>query len=78
MMPEACELHSRCPVLAPIPFTRTVPVVVLAGLSACGHKSSGSSGVAQTGEYKIGNPYTIDGVTYARRINHVETGVASW
>ena len=53
---------------------------MLAGLSACGHKSSGSSGVAQTGQYKIGKPYTIDGVVYTPReeFNHTETGVASW
>jgi len=53
---------------------------MLAGLSACGHKSSGSSGVSQTGQYKIGKPYTIDGVVYTPReeFNHTETGVASW
>ena len=54
---------------------------MLAGLSACGHKSSGgSSGAAQSGQYKIGKPYSIDGVTYTPReeFNHTETGVASW
>jgi rare lipoprotein A len=30
--------------------------------------------------YKVGSPYTIDGVTYVPReeFNHVETGMASW
>jgi len=64
----------------PAPFLRIgIVVLMLAGLSACGHKS-GSSGVPQTGQYKIGKPYTIDGVVYTPReeFNHTETGVASW
>ena len=36
--------------------------------------------VAQRGYYKVGNPYTIDGVTYVptEEFRHTETGVASW
>jgi rare lipoprotein A len=66
---------------SPVPVLRVgIAVLMLAGLSACGHKSSGSSGVAQAGQYKIGKPYTIDGVVYTPReeFNHTETGVASW
>jgi rare lipoprotein A len=55
--------------------------LLLACLGACG--SSGSKGggsVAQRGQYKIGNPYKIDGVTYVPKeeFDRVETGVASW
>jgi rare lipoprotein A len=54
----------------------------LAGLlGACGSSSrGGGAGAAQTGSYKIGNPYKIDGVTYTPReeFNRTETGVASW
>ncbi len=68
------------PWFPPTPFLRVgIAVLMLAGLSACGHKS-GSSGVPQTGQYKIGKPYTIAGVVYTPReeFNHTETGVASW
>lgn len=48
-------------------------------MAGCASHRGGSS-VASRGMYKIGNPYTIDGVTYVPReeFNHVETGVASW
>jgi rare lipoprotein A len=51
----------------------------LAGLAACG--SSGSGGASPSvGAYKVGKPYTIDGITYVptEEFNHVETGMASW
>jgi rare lipoprotein A len=50
---------------------------MLAG--ACAHKHAPSS-VAQRGMYKVGAPYTIDGVTYVpmEEFQHTETGVASW
>lgn len=68
------------PSFSPAPFLRVgIALMMIASLSACGHKPSGSS-VAQRGQYKIGNPYSIDGITYTPReeFNHTETGVASW
>src|SRR6185312_956288 len=38
-------------------------LVLLAALTACGSRHHGPA-VAQRGFYKVGNPYTIDGVTY--------------
>ena len=69
------------PSFSPAPFLRVgIALLMLASLGACGHKSSGSSSTAQRGQYKIGNPYSIDGITYTPReeFNHTETGVASW
>lgn len=39
-----------------------------------------TTGAAQLGYYKIGTPYTINGVTYTpiENYEYVETGVASW
>lgn len=53
--------------------------VLLAALTACGSRHHGPA-VAQRGFYKVGNPYTIDGVTYVptEEFRHTETGVASW
>jgi rare lipoprotein A len=60
-------------------------VAMMASLAACGssHKGggSGASGsAAQSGTYKIGKPYKIDGVTYTPQetFTLTETGVASW
>ena len=55
-------------------------LLIAACASACGHRHGGGSGVASRGAYKVGSPYTIDGVTYSPReeFQHVETGVASW
>lgn len=52
-------------------------------LGACGSSSKGggaSASVPQRGTYKVGNPYTIEGVVYTPKeeFNRVETGVASW
>jgi rare lipoprotein A len=57
-----------------------VAMLALAGLTACASHRGGGSGVASHGTYKIGAPYTIDGVAYVpqEEFNHVETGVASW
>ncbi|MBS0525854.1 MAG: septal ring lytic transglycosylase RlpA family protein [Proteobacteria bacterium] len=54
-------------------------VALLAALTACGSRHHGPA-VAQRGYYKVGNPYTIDGVTYVptEEFRHTETGVASW
>ena len=47
--------------------------------AACGSRHAGTS-VASRGMYKVGQPYSIDGVTYVpmEEFQHVETGVASW
>ena len=39
-----------------------------------------SPSTPDTGSYKIGNPYQIDGVTYTPRVDYdyAETGIASW
>lgn len=50
-------------------------------VGACGStKHAPSAGVASRGMYKVGQPYSIDGVTYVpmEEFQHVETGVASW
>src|SRR5690348_11610354 len=54
-------------------------LVLLAALTACGSRHHGPA-VAQRGFYKVGNPYTIDGVTYVpmEEFRHTETGIASW
>ena len=64
----------------PGPFVRACgAVLALASVGACA-SHHGGSGVAQRGMYKIGAPYTIDGITYTphEEFQHVETGVASW
>lgn len=57
-------------------------LLIVACASACGHRhgSGGGASTASRGAYKVGSPYTIDGVTYSPReeFQHVETGVASW
>jgi rare lipoprotein A len=54
-------------------------LALLLALTACGSRHHGPA-VAQRGYYKVGNPYTIDGVTYVptEEFRHTETGVASW
>jgi rare lipoprotein A len=54
-------------------------LALLLALTACGSRHHGPA-VAQRGFYKVGNPYTIDGVTYVptEEFRHTETGVASW
>ncbi|MFO1083855.1 MAG: septal ring lytic transglycosylase RlpA family protein [Reyranellaceae bacterium] len=52
-------------------------------LAACGSSGKGggvSTATPQRGTYKVGSPYTIEGVVYTPKeeFNRVETGVASW
>jgi len=56
----------------------SIALCLLATLAACG--SSGGGGGELRGTYKVGRPYTIDGITYVptEEFNHTETGVASW
>lgn len=54
-------------------------MILLAWLGGCAshHVSQSQAG---RGMYKVGAPYTIDGITYTpqEEFQHVETGVASW
>jgi len=54
-------------------------LALLAVVTACGSRQHAPA-VAQRGTYKVGAPYTIDGVTYVptEEFRHNETGVASW
>jgi rare lipoprotein A len=54
--------------------------VMLAGACASKHTPGSSSSVASRGMYKVGQPYSIDGITYVptEEFRHAETGVASW
>ena len=56
-----------------------VILALLAVATACSSRHHAPA-QAQRGMYKIGAPYTIDGVTYTpqEEFNHVESGVASW
>ena len=68
---------------APTRIVRTLGLItVLACLGACSHRGGGGGGGqgASYGSYKVGAPYSIEGVTYVpqEEFNHVETGVASW
>ena len=58
---------------------RSCTLLALAA-SMAGCASHRGTSVASRGMYKVGNPYTIDGVTYVpqEEFNHVETGMASW
>src|SRR4051812_48449135 len=50
-------------------------------LAACASGPDSSPyGSQSRGRYKVGQPYTIDGVTYVPRedYNYDETGIASW
>jgi rare lipoprotein A len=51
--------------------------VLLASVGACG---SSTGGAGSLGAYKVGKPYTINGITYVptEEFSHVETGMASW
>jgi rare lipoprotein A len=65
-----------------IPVRLGLAALLALSLGACGssHRGGGSGGAPQVGTYKIGSPYTIEGVTYTPKeeFNRVETGVASW
>src|SRR5246127_2419707 len=56
-------------------------LLLLASVAGCAsHRGTSSGASAQRGMYKVGAPYTIDGVTYTpmEEFAHVETGIASW
>jgi rare lipoprotein A len=56
-------------------------LILMASVAGCAsHRGTPGSSVASRGMYKVGAPYTIDGVTYTpmEEFAHVETGVASW
>ena len=57
-------------------------LLMLASAAGCAsHRgASGGGATASRGMYKVGAPYTIDGVTYTpmEEFQHVETGIASW
>lgn len=66
---------------APRRIARICSIIVLLLLvGACGSRTGGGPSVASRGAYKVGNPYTIDGVRYypKEQFDYVETGVASW
>lgn len=73
-------MYDGLPMLSAINVVPRVSAAVLlsASLAACG--SSGGGGGYSKGAYKVGAPYTIDGITYvpSEEFNHTETGVASW
>ena len=64
------------------PYVRTVgALLLLASVAGCAsHRNVPSGASASRGMYKVGAPYTIDGVTYTpmEEFAHVETGIASW
>jgi rare lipoprotein A len=51
-------------------------------LAACGttHEETSLPSATVTGQYKVGKPYTVNGVTYRPRVQpgYDETGIASW
>ena len=62
-------------------FIRVFSVLLLiAGLSACSSSQDMGKGTGTPGQYKVGEPYEIDGVQYYPREDYAysETGVASW
>jgi len=64
-------------------FARTCgALLLLATVAGCAsHRgATGGGASASRGMYKVGAPYTIDGVIYTpmEEFQHVETGVASW
>lgn len=67
-----------------LPVRFGVAALLAVSLAACGSSSKGGGGAStsapQRGSYKIGNPYTVEGVVYTPKeeFNRVETGVASW
>ncbi|WP_395711338.1 septal ring lytic transglycosylase RlpA family protein [Reyranella sp.] len=65
------------------PVRLGLAALLMVSLGACGSSSKGggaSAAAPQRGTYKIGNPYTVEGVVYTPKeeFNRVETGVASW
>jgi rare lipoprotein A len=67
--------------LASVNFARTFGVLLMvASVAGCASHRGPGTNVAGRGMYKVGAPYTIDGVTYTpmEEFQHVETGMASW
>ena len=52
--------------------------LILAG--ACASKPTPGTSVASRGTYKVGQPYSINGITYVptEQFQYAETGIASW
>jgi rare lipoprotein A len=66
---------------ASVNFARTFGVLLMvASVAGCGSHRAPGTGVASRGMYKVGAPYTIDGITYTpmEEFQHAETGMASW
>lgn len=69
-------------------YRYSVLLIVMLGVSACSEIRLGShfakkvinSDTQSVGQYKVGNPYTIDGVRYYPKVDYGynETGIASW
>lgn len=57
-----------------------IVAVLSCGLAACGTSSNVTRGPGGTGNYKVGQPYQIDGQWYtpSEDFDYDETGIASW
>jgi rare lipoprotein A len=71
--------HNGMALVLEKPVRFFVTLALLAVATACSSRHHAPA-QAQRGMYKIGAPYTIDGITYVptEEFQHVETGVASW
>jgi rare lipoprotein A len=71
--------HNGMALVLEKPVRFFVTLALLAAAAACSSRHHAPA-QAQRGMYKVGAPYTIDGVTYVpmEEFQHTETGVASW
>jgi rare lipoprotein A len=71
--------HNGMALVLEKPIRFFVALALLAAATACSSRHHAPA-QAQRGMYKVGAPYTIDGITYVpmEEFQHVETGVASW
>ena len=55
-------------------------LLLMVGISACSNTRDMGKGSGQPGQYKVGEPYEIDGVQYLPHedYKYSETGIASW
>ncbi|MBY0428573.1 MAG: septal ring lytic transglycosylase RlpA family protein, partial [Alphaproteobacteria bacterium] len=55
-------------------------LLLLVGITSCSNTGDYGKGSGAPGQYKVGEPYEIDGVQYAPRedYRYSETGIASW
>jgi rare lipoprotein A len=62
----------------PARYCTALLALMLAG--ACASKQTPETSVASRGMYKVGQPYSINGITYVptEEFQRVETGIASW